>query len=69
MAIAPSQEIKLPCGCLIGSILCPEAQKLWDEIDRTFWNSRQLPDSRRQEYHLALDNFYEHFNFNREVNN
>lgn len=32
--LSPTIEtIALPCGCLLGSKLCQEAQSLWNEVD------------------------------------
>lgn len=27
---------KLPCGCVVGSLLCPEAERLWAEVGAAY---------------------------------
>jgi hypothetical protein len=51
----------LPCGCVPGVNNCDEATKLWEAVERAFWNERAKPYSDRREYDRELTRFWNHF--------
>ncbi len=63
-------EIKLPCGCLLGVEFCPEAHKLSKELTEAYQSWRFAPDSDwgKMRYEQAQTKFYQHFNHKENFN-
>lgn len=53
----------LPCGCRRGEYLCPEAVRLWNEVNRDYELCYNKPtsDYRWDDYDKALEAYNRHF--------
>jgi len=61
MVIDTGQGEILPCGCEVGYLHCPEAGRLWDEVNRIYARTGYS-----QEYIKARDAYRRHCGLNRE---
>lgn len=50
----------LPCGCIRGEFLCPEAVALWAKVSRV-WEDEKRGLATREQYQAAVDNYRAHF--------
>jgi len=49
----------LPCGCWPGEFLCPEAEKLWKEVKRTYEQAEYKGGS-WEAYRIAIRKYNQH---------
>ena len=49
----------LPCGCWPGEFLCPEAEKLWKEVKRTY-DQAEFKGGSWEAYRIAISKYNQH---------